>query len=250
MLPKVLTASRALDLHGDDIWNLYRRHVDGGRAELEERLRTGDHRLLLFRLRGALIGMAAVRILDLDHLGRKVRVLHLHDVISDQVARGKSLQVWAAAVAGIRLRSLFRRNYLFSDCCNYRAYRAMVSHLDQSWPAAGRSMPAFEEALYEKLCPELCGAAWEPARRLTLAVTAHHRKTSEASAALVERDPHVAFFVRRNPGYLKGEGLPTLARMTLRGPLRGLLLPQRHLRASAAAVAPELPSAFARPSPR
>jgi hypothetical protein len=224
-IPKIIAPARALEAHGDAIWRHYHRNVDGTREEFEERLLRDTHLMLFFGPGGAVVGMAGLRVLDLRHMGSRVRILYLHDLIVDESARGRHLAVWAASIAILRFTAAFQPTYIFGDCCNYRSYRAIVHHLEETWPAAGRAIPEREAALYDRLCRVLCGDAWNEATGLTSAVTSRHRAATPIPTSLLGKDPHVSFFLERNPGYLNGEGLPTLGRISVWSVLRALARP-------------------------
>jgi hypothetical protein len=98
-------------------------------------------------------------------------------------------------------------------------------------------------APYHRLCRALCGDAWNEATGVTSALTARYRAATPVPTSLLEKDPCVSFFLEHNPGYLNGDGLPTLGRVGLWAGLRALLRPAIWPASGAFSVGSSVPSA-------
>lgn len=191
-------ARRYLELEGD--W-------------FARRLRACDE-VLLYRdtTSGRVVGTTTLDIVDLDHEGRRVRVLYTGAVVIDAEARGRGL-LQRAGLASVWRHGLWttRSVYWFCECDNFRAYRSSMGYA-RAWPRRDVETPPVERRLYEALCRRLFGETWSPETGTCAPIEGRvlKRAVAQATPEVLAADPDVAYFVERNPGYLRGEALPIL----------------------------------------
>lgn len=218
----------------EEIWTLTKEFYDVEReyacAELRRR-----QRIALFRMNGALLGMAAIDVLDHEFRGRRVVAIATSHVLIREAWRGRNLvqKLGFRTFLAARLRRPFVPIYWFFDSFSYKSYLLLPRNFRQWWPRFDERTPEPVAALLDELATRTYGPAWRPARGI---VVRSGQKRMLASAAPLElsadSDPHLQFFAAANPGHAEGDMLLCLCPLTLRNWLslarRALTRGRRH----------------------
>jgi hypothetical protein len=201
----------------DDIWTLTDEFYDVERGFAEAELRKRD-RIALFRMNGALLGMASITIYTEKFRGRRVAVINTSHVLIRENWRGRNLiqklgfRTWLAT----RLRYPLLPIYWFFDTFSYKSYMLLPRNFRRFWPRHDEPTPEPRAALIDQLATHLYGPAWRPARGVAVR---SGQKRLRAAAAPVELtpdvDPDIRFFAATNPGHAEGDMLVCLCPLTL-----------------------------------
>jgi hypothetical protein len=202
----------------DEIWILTQEFFDVERGFAEAELRS-RHRVALFRMNGALLGMAAIDVFTELFRGRPLDVIHTSHVLLRENWRGRNLLQklgWRTFLAR-RARHPFRPIYWFFDTFSYKSYLLLPRNFREFWPRHDRPTPEARAALIDQLAARIYGPAWRPERGV--AVRSGQRRLRETTAPLIltrESDPHLEYFSRSNPGHAEGDMLICLCPLTAR----------------------------------
>ena len=201
----------------DEIWTLTAEFFDVERdyalAELRKR-----QSIAMFRMNGALLGMAAIDIYPAKFRGRRLCIISTAHVLIRENWRGRNLiqKLGLRMFLRARLRHPLRPIYWFFDTFSYKSYLLLPRNFRTFWPRFDEPTPEARAALMDQLAKEMYGPAWRPARGL--AVRSGQKRLRESAAPLVLRPdagPDLEFFARMNPGHAEGDMLVCLCPLTL-----------------------------------
>jgi hypothetical protein len=201
----------------EEIWTLTREFYDVERGYVEAELRKRQ-RIALFRMNGALLGMAAIDIHPHDFRGRPLVAIATSNVLIRENWRGRNLvqKLGFRTFLKTRLRHPFRPIYWFFDTSSYKSYLLLPRNFRAWWPRFDEPTPEPVAALMDELATRAYGPAWRPARGI---VVRSGRKRMRETAAPLEltpdSDPNLRFFASANPGHAEGDMLICLCPLTL-----------------------------------
>lgn len=190
---------------------LLRSHFLGvDRPTFERDLRRKNWVILLEDARGALRGFSTLLVYPDVVEGRAVTVVYSGDtIVAPEWWGSSSLPLtWLRAVREITPRYGPRDVYWLLLTSGYRTYRFLPVFFREFFPRFGGAPDDGRQTLAEALARAQFGDAYDAAsgivrfpRPQVLAP-----ELIDVPAARV-RDPHVAFFLARNPGYVRGDEL-------------------------------------------
>jgi hypothetical protein len=195
--------------------SLHRRYFDGVcphrfRADLAEK----DWVILLHAEGGTLAGFSTQRVIRLEVGGRVRRFLFSGDTIVDRAHWNSPALSGAFGHLMLRLMDEFGEDdlYWFLIAKGYRAYRFLPVFFHRFWPAFDQETPPEAAALLDAVARAKFNGAYHPESG-TIRLAAGDRLTEELADVPPSRrrDPHVSYFLARNPGYVLGHELACLA---------------------------------------
>jgi hypothetical protein len=201
----------------DDIWALTHEFFDVERDYAEAELRRRE-RIALFRMNGALLGMASITIYTEKFRGRRIAVINTSHVLIRENWRGRNLiqKLGFRTFLATRLRHPLRPIYWFFDTFSYKSYLLLPRNFRRFWPRHDEPTPESRAALIDQLATRLYGPAWRPARGI--AVRSGQKRLRAAAAPLAvtpDSSPDIRFFAAANPGHAEGDMLVCLCPLTL-----------------------------------
>jgi hypothetical protein len=201
----------------DEIWILTQEFFVVERAYAEEELRRRQS-IALFRMNGALLGMAAIDVIEARFRGRRITAISTAHVLLRENWRGRNLlqKLGFRTFLRERLRHPLRPIYWFFDTFSYKSYLLLPRNFRTFWPRHERPTPAAQAALIDTLATHMYGAAWR--RENGIVARSGHKRMRETAAPLVlarDSDPHLAFFAHVNPGHAEGDMLVCLCPLDL-----------------------------------
>ncbi|MCA9791777.1 MAG: hypothetical protein KC910_08275 [Candidatus Eremiobacteraeota bacterium] len=195
-----------LDPHRkDQMWQLFAAHFNACRQSFEADLAEKDW-VLVLESEGQLQGFSTMMRLDFG--GQ--RLVFSGDTIVTPAARGSArlAQLWAEHVFGLVDRE--GPVYWFLITSGYRTYRLLPLFFQDFYPRFDRPTPARLAGLLEGVARHKFGSRY----RDGVVVPASPTPLREPEVPQGRRrDPHVGFFLERNPGHRGGHELACLARV-------------------------------------
>lgn len=197
--------------------DLLRRHFDGvDDTQFARDLDEKDWALQIWR-GDALVGFTTLQVFDIDHGGRALHVIYSGDTVvapeawgSPALARG-----WIGLVRALRARRAPGPWYWLLLSSGFRTYRFLPVFWTTFWPRHDAATPADVAALVDMLAARRFGAAYDAA-----AGVVRFPRPQRLRPGLVEvpdgraADPHVHYFLRRNPGHADGDELVCLTELS------------------------------------
>jgi hypothetical protein len=185
---------------------------EGFRADLGEK----NWVVLLEDDAGRLRGFSTLLVYRTRAPGREVGVTCSGDTIVAPSAwgTGELSRTWLDAVLGLGGDLGTEEFYWLLICSGYRTYRFLPVFWREFHPRFDAPTPPEARALIDALAAERWGAGYDPGSGL---VRLPRPQVLRAGVSPVTarrmRDPHVAFFVRVNPGHRRGDELVCLTRV-------------------------------------
>lgn len=203
----------------DALWALYATAFETTREAFEASLRRADDVLRFYdRSSGELCGMSLVSAWAAEHAGRPFRVIWTGAALLKPEYRGINALHRAGLwrLARERARHPLARILWFFDTFSVKSYVMLPrNELFEYWPRLDRPTPEWEQGVIDTLCRAAAPDAWDPVRGV-IGCQGRRLKPGVADAPPDHPDPHVRFFLERNPRYREGERLPCLVPLTPR----------------------------------
>lgn len=166
-------------------------------------------------------GFSTIMSLYAEIGGRSVRAFFSGDTVVER-------DYWGQGTLGVaflfflflhKLRRPFQPLYWFLISKGYKTYLLMANNFQVHYPRYEKTTPTDMQALIDTLSVMLYGAAYHAERGVicfpeTLAREALQQHVTPITPELLQ-NPRIAFFQARNPGWIHGDELACVARMTL-----------------------------------
>lgn len=204
----------------DEMFGLMTRYYDN--ASLPAFLEDLNEKQWVIELRDsathALQGFSTQRLIDTEVDGSQRTALFSGDTIVDRDHWGSPLLALAWGQLAIRIIELHqdRELYWFLICKGFRTYRFLSVFFEEFAPCWDRETSPYHQRILDGFASEKFGARYDCRRGILMADEKAYRVKSEIDLLSRDsRDPHIAFFLERNPGYQRGDELCCLAPLTL-----------------------------------
>lgn len=164
---------------------------------------------------GKLRGFSTQTLLRHHFRGEEILILFSGDTIIDPACWG-SMELplaWGRLMIDLVARHPGSRLFWLLTSKGYRTYRFLPVFFREFWPRYDRPTPPWERGLMRNLGVERYSRAFDP-RSGTIRAAAgaqRLRRRLDTFRDSIERDPHVSFFLERNPSYARGDELLCLA---------------------------------------
>jgi hypothetical protein len=201
---------------------LFRAHYEGADQERFERDLADKQRVILLRDRatGALRGFSTVLYRPVRIGTREAMVVFSGDTVIDRSCWGQKIlqSAFASLLFRLKLRHPRRPLYWFLISKGWRTYLLMANAFPRAVPRFDGADAQELRAALNVLATERFGAEYDAAAGVIRYATPHERVRDGVAPvdASVLANPHVRFFVERNPGHADGEELACLAQVRLR----------------------------------
>jgi hypothetical protein len=202
----------------DDMFELYAAYYDGTtRALFEHDLREKHWVVALHTGHGALVGFSTLALSDVALDGATARVIYSGDTIIDRPYWGTQALAftWIRFAGTLKAQAADRPLYWFLIVKGHRTYRYMSTFAIDFFPHWSKPTPARARRMIDTLARGRFGDAY----RAEGGVVSFPRSRGHLKVAWtqVEPDelirPDVAFFLRSNPGYVRGDELACLTEL-------------------------------------
>jgi hypothetical protein len=238
-------ADRAFELFTQHYDNVDRARFEEGFDEMQVAVVLEDD--LTGELRGfSMLHLQARR----DVSGRPCTIIFAGDTVIDRrsLGQGALQREWARLLGRTKLRRPWRPLHWFLTCRDYRTYLLLVEHVRTALPkyTITRPSPALRTML-ESVAVERYGARFDAERGIVRPDSSAPQGRDPSNVPVItdelaQANPHVAFYLDHNPGYLDGDRLVCIGDLTGRRVLQLWLVmtfraPARARRALAARAA-------------
>jgi hypothetical protein len=176
---------------------------------------TAKRWVILLEDEGGLRGFSTQTVFEHRLEGRKLLIFYSGDTIIDRSFWGSTALPMAFARLVLTEAEKYpdREPYWLLTTKGHRTYRFLPVYFRTFFPSTQARTPAFEARLIADIGRTLFGHRFDPARGILRACADDQRLRPEhADVPLRQaRDPHVAFFLKVNPGYGQGDELVCIA---------------------------------------
>jgi hypothetical protein len=159
----------------------------------------------------SLQGFSTVQALERELGGRRFRVVYSGDTVCDKAYWGqRALQSrFTQTLITEKLKAPHLPLYWFLITKGYKTYLLMAHNFPDFWPRHDAAMPAREGQVLDLLAREKFGAAWRPGQGILRFDECLGRVKPEVAPpdARALENPHVRYFLEKNPGHAEGDEL-------------------------------------------
>lgn len=145
-----------------------------------------------------------------------IRVLYSGDTVVHPDARGSGalIRTWLAAVDGLARKHPSVPLYWLLIVSGYRTYRYLPVFWKEYYPRFDKPLLSESRALRDALAQKRFGSRFDPQTGIARLLVPQVLRAGLADVPPGrQRDPHVAYFCRQNPGYQAGDELVCLTEL-------------------------------------
>lgn len=214
---EIVAASDVGSSLSGELFAILERHYDSvTRDHFESDLREKSHVILLRDAgSGEVRGFSTQSVMRTDFRGTSVRAVFSGDTIIDRQSWGEQELVrgWCRFAGRLRAAEPCSPLYWFLISKGYRTYLYLPLFYRDFLPHCERETPEPEQALLDTFARHKFGECWDPRTGLIrFASSRGQLKPDLAEVAPAQlRNPHVRYFLARNPEYASGVELACLA---------------------------------------
>lgn len=197
----------------DEMFALLDQHFEGvSRAHFARDLEEKDWTLRI-RRGERLMGFSTLALRTTEFEGRRINVVYSGDTIMNPEAWGSPVMSrgWIALVRRAQGARIAEPWYWLLLSSGFRTYRFLPLFWRDFWPRYDAATPVDETRLMQQLARERFGDRYDPRAGI---VRFEHPQRLREQLALVpdgkKHNPHVDFFLARNPGHAEGDELVCL----------------------------------------
>jgi hypothetical protein len=223
------------------LYDLYRTHYLGtDEARFHADLAEKDWVILLLDFQDQPVGFSTQRLIPTAVGGKPVRALFSGDTIihPDHWGSQELVRAWCRLAGELKAEAGPEALYWFLISKGHRTYKYLPLFFERFFPRYDSATPTYEQTLIHTLARAKFGPAYRPDSGLLRWDADHDRLRPDLDTAPSRMDnPHVRFFLDRNPDYRAGAELVCLAEISpenMRGAARRELLAGMSPRAAAA----------------
>lgn len=204
----------------DEMFGLMQRHYDNAlhRTFLEDL----KEKQWIIELRdngtGMLKGFSTQCLLDTTVDGKEITALFSGDTIVDRDCWGSPVLAIAWGQLAVQIIDTYsdRELYWFLICKGFRTYRFLSVFFEEFIPRWDRESLAYHKRVLDAFASQKFGIQYDHQHGILRAMGNTYRVRPEIDLLSdTRRDPHIEFFLNRNPHYQQGDELCCLARLTL-----------------------------------
>jgi hypothetical protein len=183
-------------------------------ADLEEK----DCALMLHTQSGAICGFSTQKLSRITVRGKPVRAVFSGDTIVDRAYWGEQElgRCWCHYVSARYAEEPDAPLFWFLISKGYRTYLYLPLFFERFYPSCNSVTPAFEQLVLDTLASAKFLKDYDSSRGVITFLTSQGQLKPHLAGIPARRlrDPHVQFFLQRNPGYYKGDELACLAEIS------------------------------------
>jgi hypothetical protein len=199
-----------------EMFALIESHFEGVREDVFLRDLDAKDWVLRIVRDGALVGFSTLQSYRAMADGRCLNVIYSGDTVVSPEAWGSPVLArgWIALVRALQTSHPNEPWYWLLLSSGFRTYRFLPVFWREFWPRHDAETPSDVRALMEELARDHFGDAYDPTAGVVRFETpqrlrAHLAAVPEGKGS----DPHVRFFLERNPGHADGDELVCLTEL-------------------------------------
>jgi hypothetical protein len=172
---------------------------------------------MLLEREGELVGFSTLRAFTTRCDREEVNVIYSGDTIVTPSAWGSTAlpRAWVAGVEELKATLPARRCFWLLLTSGFRTYRFLPVFWREFFPRFDAVTPPVAQHLLDQVARELFGSQFDAANGLVRFQQPQKlRGDLQQIPVGRESDPHVAFFLSRNPGFVDGDELVTITEIS------------------------------------
>ncbi len=202
----------------DEMFDLYASYYEGTSRELFCRdLRDKHHVVTLRTAAGTLAGFSTLALMDFEAADQRAVAVFSGDTIIDQPYWGTQALAftWIRFAGSIKARAPDRPLFWFLIVKGHRTYRYLSAFSIDFFPRWNVATPPSAQAIIDALAHGRFAGRYDPGRGVvSFPQSQGHLNPEWAFVAPEEAArPDVAFFLARNPGYVRGDEMVCLTEL-------------------------------------
>jgi len=201
----------------DEMFTLLFQHFEGVTREQFERDLEENNWVVQIRREGRLLGFSTLLVCEAHLDATVLTAISSGDTIVAPEGWGSPAlaRTWVAAVNHLRAASPARPCYWLLLTSGFRTYRLLPVFWREFFPRPTAPTPPFEQRLLDHLAASRYGRCYDPASGIVRFPRPQRLRGSLADLPSGRAsDPHVAFFLVRNPRHADGDELACLTEIS------------------------------------
>lgn len=175
-----------------------------------------DYCLALYHDTDGLVGFTTQKLLELDVGGKKINGMFSGDTIIHKSHWGdiELFKVWADF--WFEYAEKYHEFYWFLICKGYKTYRILPLFWTEFYPCRGKAIPVYKKSIIDAYASALYPDEYDPVS----GVIKYNHVKDKLKAGVADVGGHemknkdIAFFCEKNPGYIDGNDLACIAKIS------------------------------------
>ncbi|MCO6162660.1 hypothetical protein [Flavobacterium sp. NRK F7] len=198
------------------IWAIYKTSYTVEREVFLDKQQRLDLYAMYYNPKKELVGFTGIRKNSCTTSSRKYIAIYLGQTIILPQYRGKKLiqKTVMRIMLHLKFKNPFHKIVIWNDSLSYRPYLVMAKGLKDFYPNPNKAEQKEFEAIRDELGMKYYPESYD---KQTGIVSKAHRVLLADEITLTEKDlqnEYIQFFVKKNPGYIEGNGLITFSPAT------------------------------------
>jgi hypothetical protein len=217
---EIIAPAEAGDAMRRELYALFARCYDCvSRSQFDLDLAEKDSLILLRTAEGRICGFSTQQVFEMMFEGEAVRILFSGDTIIEPAFWGSAelIKGWCRVAARALQQQPETPLFWFLISKGYRTYLYLPLFFREYLPSPAGSAPSCWQRLLDQAARRKFGEAYDPESQL-IRFARPQGQLSEALAQIPparQGDPHVRFFMEKNPHFAQGVELACLTEVTL-----------------------------------
>ncbi len=162
-----------------------------------------------------IIGFSTVLIMEIMVENKKIHIVFSGDTIVDEKMRNDNILIKSFIQLNLKFISKYEKLYWFLISMGYRTYRILPILFKEFWPRFDKPTPPEIKKIIDVVAQNKFGIYYNPKRGIIKPKAENKLKPQFAMippAGL--KNPHIKFFIEKNPGYIQGEELACITELS------------------------------------
>jgi hypothetical protein len=216
---RIVPVAEITEVDAHAMFRIFTRHYDCVSSDrFLSDLAEKDCVLVLREGNGAICGFSTQKLLRVSVAGVRIRAVFSGDTIVDRAYWGEQElgRCWCRYVSSLYAEEPDVPLYWFLISKGYRTYLYLPLFFETFYPNCQTPTPEFEQGVLDTLATRKFPGCYQPAK----GVVEFPESQGQLKPHLAEiparrlRNPHVQFFLRRNPAFAEGSELACLAEIS------------------------------------
>jgi len=223
LIGSIVSRTEIDSLMQEELYHLFFRYYSKvDRATFSQDLAEKDWVLLLKNSSGVIQGFTTMKLYDLQYRSSRIRVIFNGNTIIDKKYWGDTalMKTWGKFMARCKCEHPDIPLYWYLICSGYRTYLFLPFFFRDFYPSNNKHTPSYESELIDTL-----GAMKFPLEYQDgIVKVSSPRECLQTDLAIPPerklKNPHIKYFIDKNPGYLSGNELVCITEFSIENNLR------------------------------
>ena len=216
LIGKIIDKHKLTEENINEMYTLFQKYFQCAEKSFRDDLNEKQFIILILEQDSQkIIGFSSVLIMEIMVEKRKIHIVFSGDTIVDEKRRNDNVLIKSFIELNLKFISKYEKLYWFLISMGYRTYRILPILFKEFWPRYDKPTPPEIKKIIDITAQNKFGIYYNSKRGIIKPKAKNKLKPQFAmipSTGL--KDPHIKFFIEKNPGYIQGEELACITELS------------------------------------